>query len=169
MTYSYSESHTFTRTHAVHIAAKVATDLKRVQRLYGEPADERIRRLEIEVVELLKDGYMDTVTYGFQKDGCWIEPTLAYTARDLSDDAVGDDDPGLIRPGAPINGASFHSYLTYSSAWHRLTSAQQEEFAKRIPFQRSTGSEPYVEGYLYKDRTYSAGSRALDRASLRYS
>ena len=52
MTYSYSESHTFTRTHAVHIAAKVATDLKRMQRFYDEPSDEWIKKFEAEVIEL---------------------------------------------------------------------------------------------------------------------
>ena len=39
MSYSYTltETTTFTVTHARHMAAKVATDLKRMQRLYGEP------------------------------------------------------------------------------------------------------------------------------------
>lgn len=169
MTYSYSESHTFTRTHAVHIAAKVATDLKRMQRFYGEPSDEWIKKFEAEVIEFLKDGYMDTVIYGFWRDGYWIKPTLHYTAHDLSDDTAGDDDPGRIRPGASIDGASFHSYLTYSAAWDESTYEQQEEFIKRLPFQRPTGPKPGVGGYWGKDRTYSAGSRALDRASLRYS
>ena len=43
--YSYTESTTFTVTHARHMAAKVATDLKRMQRFYGKPSDERYRRL----------------------------------------------------------------------------------------------------------------------------
>ena len=165
--YSVTDTTTFTHTHAVHIAAKVATDLKRMQRFYGEPSDEWIRSFEIEVVELLKSGYMGTVTYGFKRNGCWIEPTLSYTARDLSDAAASDDDPGRIRPGALIDGASFGSYLTYSSSWNQLSSVQQEEFKKRLPFQRSGSPEPGANGYWSKDLTYSAGNRALDRASLR--
>ena len=41
MSYSFteSESTSFTVTHARHMAAKVATDLKRLQRLYGRPGD----------------------------------------------------------------------------------------------------------------------------------
>ena len=35
--YTISESESFTVTHARHMAAKVATDLKRMQRLYGSP------------------------------------------------------------------------------------------------------------------------------------
>ena len=111
---------------------------------------------------------MGTVTYGFKRGGYWIEPTLFYTARDLSGVTASDDDPGRIRPGASIDGASFHSYLTHSSAWYQLSPAQREEFAKQLPFQRSDGQESGVDGYLRKDLTYSAGNRALDRASLRH-
>ena len=170
MTDSYSDSHTmtFTSTDAVYIAAKVATDLKRMQRFYGEPSDEWIQNFETEVIGLLMSGYMGTVTYGFWRNDCWIEPTLFYTARDLSGVTASDDDPGRIRPGISIDGASFHSYLTHSSAWDLLPPAQREEFTKQLPFQRSTGSEPGVDGYLSKDLTYSAGNRALDRASLRH-
>jgi hypothetical protein len=47
--FSYTESSTFTVTHARHMAAKVATDLKRMQRLYGIPSDESIASFEAEV------------------------------------------------------------------------------------------------------------------------
>ena len=166
--HSVTDTTTFTHTHAVHIAAKVATDLKRMQRFYKEPSSEWIRSFEIEVVELLKSGYMGTVTYGFERDGCLIEPTLSYTARDLSDAAASDDDdPGRIRPNAPIDGASFNSYLYYNSSWHQASAAEREELAKRLPFQRITSPKPGVSGYWSNDLTYSAGDRALDRASLR--
>ena len=169
MTYNYSvtDTITFNRTHAVHIAAKVAADLKRMQRFYGAPSDEWIESFEAESGELLKGGYLGTVTYGFRSNGYWIEPTLVYTARDLMGVTADDDDPGRIRPGAPISGASFYSYLTYNSAWDQLTWMQQVEFAKRLPFQRTAGLEPGIGGYWSGDLTYSAGGRALDRASLR--
>ena len=102
MTYNYSvtDTITFNRTHAVHIAAKVAADLKRMQRFYGAPSDEWIESFEAESGELLKGGYLGTVTYGFRSNGYWIEPTLVYTARDLMGVTADDDDPGRIRPGA---------------------------------------------------------------------
>lgn len=165
--YSITDTTTFTRIHAVYIAAKVATDLKRLQRFYGEPSDELIQKFEAEVVELLKGGYLGKVTYGFRKDGCLIEPTLSYTARNLSEVTASDDDPGRVRPGASTDGASFYSYLYYSSAWRRLSPAQQKEFKEQLPFQRSAVSEPGVVGHWKNDLTYSAGNRALDRASLR--
>jgi Bacterial HORMA domain family 1 len=170
MSYSYtlSETETFTVTHARHMAAKVATDLKRMQRLYyGTPSDTSIANYEAEITEFVKEGYLGTVTYGFRRDGKWIEPTLQYTARDLAGSAANDDDPGRVRPGANIDGASFYSYMTYSAAWDRLTDAEKDAFRKRLPFTRGGAPEPGVNGYLSNDRTYSSGGRALNRASVR--
>jgi hypothetical protein len=169
MTYSFTttESATFTVTHARHMAAKVATDLKRMQRFYGYPSDDMIPKYETEVIELLKAGYLGTVTYGFLLDGDWIEPALRYTARDLAGMSANDDDPGRIKPNANVAGATFYSFLTYSSAWDRLPATQQDAFKKSLPFYRGGASEPSVNGYLESDRTYSSGGRALDRATVR--
>ena len=169
MSYSYttSETTTFTVTHARHMAAKVATDLKRLQRLYGAPSDTWITEYESELTALMKGGYVETVTYGYRRDGGWIEPTLRYTARDLAGGTSCDDDPGRIRPGADITGASFYSYLTYSWRWSTLTSTEKTTVQQGLPFQRGDANEPVVHGYLSDDRTYSAGGRALNRATVR--
>jgi Bacterial HORMA domain family 1 len=164
--FTFSESASFTVTHARHIAAKVATDLKRMQRLYGAPSDLSIADYEAELIELMKADYLGTVTYGFRRDGAWIVPTLRYTAQDLSGAAANDDDPGRIRPGADIRGASFYSYLTYSAGWDRLTSDQQTAFKRTLPFFRGGAPEPGVNGYFSPDLVYSAG-RALNRNSVR--
>ncbi len=105
-TYTVAETKTFTVTHARHMAAKVATDLKRMQRLYGKPGDIAIANYETEITEFLREGYLRTATYGFRRDDKWIEPTLRYTARDLAGSAANDDDPGRVRPGANIDGAT---------------------------------------------------------------
>lgn len=165
--YTISDTATFTVTHAKHMAAKVATDLKRLQRLYGFPSDADISTYEEEIIELLKGGYLGTVTYGFRRDDKWIEPALKYTARELSGASLDDNDPGKIRPGADISGASFYSYLTYSSAWHNLTDSEREVVRGRLPFMRGGAPEPGINGYLSNDRTYSSGGRALERSSVR--
>ena len=82
--YTISESITFTVTHARHMAAKIATDLKRIQRLYGWPSDREIAEYEGEAVAMMKAGYLAEVTYGFKRNGLWVEPTLKYAARDLA-------------------------------------------------------------------------------------
>ncbi|HTV30266.1 MAG TPA: hypothetical protein VMF32_21120 [Xanthobacteraceae bacterium] len=167
LSYTLSETETFTVTHARHMAAKVATDLQRMQRFYGYPSDTRIAEFEAEITEFLKAGYLGTVTYGFKRDGQWIEPTLRYAARDLAGSAANDDDPGKVRPGADISGATFYSYLTYGGGWYSESEAEKAAFEKRLPIQRGTASEPGVNGYLTDDRTYSSGGWALNRASVR--
>ena len=167
LSYTTTETRTFTIAHARHMAAKVATDLKRIQRLYGKPSDEMIAKYEIEAIVLLRAGYLGSVTYGFYRNGSWIEPTLRYTAQDLAGASAADDDPGGIKPGANINGAGFHSYLVCSQAWWRLGSAERENFQNSLPFYRSSADESPIDGYLDNDRIYSAGGRALDRSSLR--
>jgi hypothetical protein len=131
--FSVSESQTFTILHAKHMSAKAATDLKRLQRLYGLPSDSAIADYEAELVIMIKAGYLGTVTYGYRKDGKWIEPTLRYTAKDLAGSSSNDDDPGKIKAGANIDGASFHSYLTYSDAWNKASAAERETAQKESP------------------------------------
>lgn len=167
ISYTVAEATTFTLTHAKHISAKVATDLKRIQRFYGYPNDLSIDSYEKEIIELLKAGFLEKVTYGFQRNGNWIEPTLCYTAKNLSSGSSIDEDPGKVRPGANITNASFYSYLTYSTSWHQQSLSQRETFEQSLPFQRSSAAEPGVNGYLAEDRTYSSGGRALNRATIR--
>lgn len=169
MSYSYTlaETKSFTVTHARHMAAKVATDLKRMQRLYGKPSNAAIASYEEEVIELLKDGLLGTVTYGYRRNEKWIEPTLRYTARDLVGASANDDDPGRIRPGADIDSTSFYSYLIYSTAWDNLSESERDAVRKRLPFKRGGAPEPGMDGYLNYDRTYSSGGRALERGSVR--
>lgn len=95
--YTVSETTTFTVTHARHMAAKVATDLKRMQRLYGSPSDADINTYETEVIDLLKAGYLGVVAYGYRRNNDWIEPTLRYSAHDLAGAAANDEDPGRIK------------------------------------------------------------------------
>lgn len=165
--YSITESTTFTVTHARHMASKVSADLKRMQRFYGHPSDSDITSYEAEVIELLKAGYFGTLTVGFLRNGQWIEPTLRYTSRDLAGIAANDDDPGRVLPGRDVSGASFHNYLTYSAAWDALSQSEKDAFKRRMPFYRTGMAPPTVNGYLVDDKTYSAGGRALNRASVK--
>lgn len=165
--YTFNESTTFTVTHARHMAAKVSADLKRMQRFYGHPSDSDIVNYENEAIELLKAGYFGTLTVGFLRDGQWVEPTLRYTSRDLAGMAANDDDPGRVLPGRDITGATFFNYMTYSAAWIALTEDQKDAFQRRMPFYRTSMAQPTVNGRMVEDKTYSAGGKALNRASVR--
>ena len=167
MTYSYTDTVTFTVTHARNLASKIATDLKRMQRFYGSPSDFNINSYENEAIELMRAGYLGSVTYGFMRNGEWVEPTLIYTSRDLAGLSALDDDPGRISPGSDISGSTFSSFLTYSQAWSNLPEAVRTRFKNGLPFQRTPGTEPGVNGYFVQDKTYSSGGRALERMSVR--
>jgi hypothetical protein len=168
--YSYNETQTFTITHAKHMAAKVSTDLKRLQRFYicsSTPSDKNIEDYETEIIELLNAGYLNTITYGFKRNGEWIEPTLRYTSRDLAGMETNDDDPGRVRPNANIEGASFYSYLIYNSSWDNLSGEEKTKFENRLSVKRNGCQEPGVNGSFSNDKTYSSGGHALDRSSLK--
>ena len=165
--FTISESQTFTVTHARHMAAKVAADLKRMQRYYGSSSDTQIAKYEAEVIALLKAGYLGTVWYGFERGGKWIEPSLKYTAHDLMGLSANDDDPGKVQRGKDVTGASFYSYLTYSAQWDKLSFQERDTFKKTLPYYRGGADEPGIDGYLEDDRTYSSGGRALNRACVR--
>lgn len=165
--YTIATAVTFTATHARQLATKVSADLKRMQRFYGSPTDSHIADIELEVIELLKAGYLGTLTLGFKRNECWIEPTLRYTARDLGSMQSADDDPGRLRPGADVSGAMFYNYLTYSAKWDAATSTEKQAFRGQMPYSRGDANEPSVSGYLLSDRTYSSGGRALERSAVR--
>jgi hypothetical protein len=145
----------------------VATDLKRIQRFYGSPSDVEISVYEQELIVYLKAGLLDEVTYGFKKNGNWIEPTINYKAKDLVGLASANDDPGRIRPGANISGASFCSYLIKNAKYYNLSLAERESFARTLPLQRIGGPTPGINGYMTCDKSYTAGGISLDRSSLK--
>lgn len=164
---SYTYQYTFTLTHAKYLAAKVATDLKRIQRFYGEPSDDRIQNYEEEIIALLKEGYLDTITYGFKKNGDWIKPTVRYKSTDFSGANALDDDPGRIPANHDVSGATFYSFLEKNSKWDALTSTQQKAFEDALSIDRGYGSTPGVGGYFGSDLSYSSGGQSLNRSSLK--
>ena len=162
---SNSYTTTFTLTNAKYLASKIATDLKRLQRFYGKPTDKQIKDYENEVILLLNNGYFDAITYGFKKNSKWIEPTLRYTAKQLSSGI--DDDPGRISANTKLDDTTFYSYLTYSEKWQQLSPGEKEEFRKKLPIVRSDAPESQVDGYWQSDKIYSSGGVMLNRTSLK--
>jgi hypothetical protein len=165
VSYSVTESETFTIAHARRIASKVATDLKRIQRFYGAPSDAWIDSYETELTLLLKADAVTDVVYGFQRGGKWTEVSLRYRALPggiLS----ADDDPGKIQPGKDITRASFTSFLNYSSS--KLAVGELDTIDRECGFSRTTGNAPLLEvGYWADDLNYIAGGRGLGRAVVR--
>lgn len=166
--YTYSDTESFTVTHAKRLASKVAADLKRFQRFYGAPSDLWIDRYERELVELLKRDVLSEIVYGFKRNGRWTEAAVRYKA--LSGGRLDvDDDPGRVRPGLDVAGASFTSFRTTNGNYWTLTDRERQDIETAAGFSRVTGSSPALEGGAWvEDRTYAAGGRGLGRSSVRH-
>ena len=163
--YATTLTESFTVTPARHLASKVAADLLRLQRFYGEPSNAKIDTYEQELVAMLKNDYVERVTYGFKRDDNWITAVRYRVVNGLL--VASDDDPGKIKPGEDVTGASFGSFLIYSSNWYALSQEAQSKFEGTLPFRRSTGTEPGVEnGWWNDDLTYSAGGRGISRSTI---
>lgn len=168
--YSVSAAETFSLTHARKIASKVATDLKRIQRLYGrpsDPTDQRIDDYEQELTHLLKHDVVGSVIYGYQRNGQWTKASVRYNALAGGQLQV-DDDPGKIVPGHDIEGATFTSSLTYNANWSSLSGAKQTEIKRDSPLERTSGSgAPLEKGYWGNDLSYSSGGRGVARSTVK--
>jgi hypothetical protein len=167
-TYTESASNTFTIVHARYIASKVATDLKKFQRFYqGVPSDVTIDLYERELAVLLKYEVVESIVYGFNRDGKWTEAAVRYTA--LPGGVLqADDDPGKIRPHLDVAGASFTSFLSFNDNWSKFSGDERLLVEAESPVKRANGETPPLEaGYWQDDLKYSSGGRGLGRATAR--
>lgn len=167
MSYSYTttETTTFTRTHARHLASKVAADLRQVQLFYSWPSDADITNYQVELVELLASSVLDSVEYGLRRNGGWLV-ALSYKVNRAG--TLTDERAGRVRPGVDVSGATGYSYLRYSPGWYRLTTIEQARILTPIPFRRQSAAEPGLgSGAWVEDKSYAAGGTALVRRSFR--
>lgn len=141
MSGSYTLATTFTITDARHVGAKVATDLRLLHNLYGRPSLADLDDYAEEVALLLKDGYLDTVDYGFRNIGVnsWA---LRLRYRATTGGQLVDSRPGSLPRGADIAGLSFYSYLTYSAKFNALSSGEQARVKATLPVPRGTAAAP---------------------------
>src|SRR6476660_3107406 len=76
-----SASDSFTLTEARYVGAKVGADLRMLHNLYGKPSLADIDNYVEEIALLLRDGYLNTVDFGFRENSgnAW-KLRLRYTA-----------------------------------------------------------------------------------------
>ncbi len=165
MSQTYTTTSTFTKSDARRVGGKVVADLRQMQQAYGSPSDQEIENYLGELVTLLSDGYLDTVMYGFKKDGAWLPATLRYTAFSLGTTGDGDRS-GTVKRGVETAGAYFTSYLTYSQKWWNLSEQARARYKAGLPIQRVSGEEPKAPGGWIEDKTYISGGGGVRRAVL---
>lgn len=165
--YTSTNTDTFTMLHARQIASKVATDLKKFQRFYpGKgPTDEWIEKYEKELAVLIRYKALNSVTYGFKRNGKWTEASVRYTAM-ADGTLMANDDPGKIQPGLDVEGAVFTSFLDENRS--HLSANDNAQMDKDLPFQRTNAETPPLEaGQWVNDLSYSAGGRGIGRATVK--
>jgi Bacterial HORMA domain family 1 len=136
-----STSDSFTLTEARYVGAKVGADLRMLHNLYGKPDLNDIDDFVEEIALLLRDGYLNTVDFGFQElSGNAWKLRLRYTAT------VGgyltDSRPGSFPASTAVASRPFCSFLTYSWKFGSLSSTEQARIKKTLPVQRVGAAEP---------------------------
>lgn len=166
MTYSYTTTSTFTRTHAIYLASKVAADLRQMQLFYERPYNKDIEAYIEELAILLVNRCLKMVEYGFRRGDSWV--LVARYVINASGLSLVDDRPGRIPPDANIAGASWYSFLEYNDYWWRLSESQRQQITMSLPFTRTTGTEPRsgILGWT-GNRTYSKNGVSLERGVYR--
>lgn len=141
MTGSYTRSASFTITDARYVGGKIGADLRILHNYFGKPPLSSIDDYVEEVALLLRDGYLDTVDYGFRDVGsnAW-KLRLRYKAT--LGGQLTDGRPGNLPDSTDLADCSFYSYLTYSSAFLNLTSSEKADAKKALPINRTTADAP---------------------------
>lgn len=141
MTGSYTRSASFTITDARYVGGKIGADLRILHNYFGKPPLSSIDNYVEEVALLLRDGYLDTVDYGFRDAGsnAW-KLRLRYQAT--LGGQITDGRPGSLPESADLAGCNFHSYLTYSAAFRNLTSIEMDAVKKALPISRTAADAP---------------------------
>lgn len=166
MSYSGTSTTSFTRTHAKHLAAKVVADLYQCSLLYGRPTADRVGDYQEELVELLAGEYVDSYEFGFKTNGMRV---LSWQYTVGADGGLhGDSAAGSLLARAAVADASYYNFLSYSSKWSDLTSAERAAIKAVLPFARGDGELPGDgSGYWQDDHGYSAGGVRVQRRTFR--
>lgn len=166
MSYTITETRTFTITHARYVASKIAADLELVHAYHRRPSLQDITEYAEEAALLLAARYLKSVEYGFRRDGLTIF-ALKYIGR--SDGTlVGDDASGRVYAEVKETD-TFYSYLEYSDSFGKLSEVERERFKATLPVKRSGATPPQASphGSWEQNRTYSTNGEGVVRTVFR--
>lgn len=144
MTVSTNRSATFTMTEARYVGAKIGADLRLLNTLYGKPALDTIDAYVEEVAALLRDGYLDTVDYGF-KDHATNDWKLRLRYRATVGGQLTDSRPGSLPTALAVASYPFYSYLIYNAKYLGLSASDRATVLAALPFPRVGAEEPATQ------------------------
>ena len=163
MTSTGTRTSTFTITDARHVGAKVGADLRLLNGYYGKPTLAKIDDYVEEVALLLKDGFLENVSYGFRDPSTneW-KLRIRYTATiggQLLDSQV-----GKLPATTTVAGLPFYTYLIHSSSYLALSPERRAAVAATLPVVRSGAEEPLSRsGSTTSDHGYSRNGVGVGR------
>lgn len=156
---------TFTRTHASHIAGRIATDLRHSLREYKSPSESMLENYRLELEELLFNHYVSSYYFGFKRSDTNIVWAVKYS---ISQDGTISSDSAIaggIPRGHDVNGAIFFNFLTYSTNWGNLTLEQRQSIKAGLAVKREDGILPGSGSEVWNDdRLFVAGNVAAQRS-----
>jgi hypothetical protein len=165
MSFSHTNSNTFSIINARKLASKVATDMHLCAQYYGNPSEERIRNFAEELAQYLNEGWIEEYEFGYQKNDKRIV-SWRYKV-DGNGVLTADDRAGKVVPYVDITGASFFNYLTQNSRYFQQPAEQRARFKSGLPIQRESGQPPSDgSGYWTSDLNYYSGGRGLNRLTF---
>jgi hypothetical protein len=110
-------------------------------------------------------GYLESVEYGFKRNGAWIV-SVRYDVR--KDGTVADTGSGRMYARADVGGLGFSSYLIKSRKFFDQLTSVQQALEARMPFPREGAAEPaHVSEYGESGRSYAAGGVGAPRRQWR--
>jgi hypothetical protein len=159
---SYTNSESFTVTHARKLAAKVTADMYNCYQHYGSPPPGDIDRFNQELVVMLSNKYVSVYEFGFQTAEEKRVVSWRYTVT-VTGDLEGGKSGGLLAT-ADISNAAWFNQRTCNSNWTALTPAEQETINALHEISRVTKSGPTDgNGHWTITRTYGAGGVSIVR------
>jgi hypothetical protein len=159
---SYTNSESFTVTHARRLAAKVTADMYNCCQHYGSPSPDDRDRFTQELVVMLSNKYVSVYEFGFQTAEEKRVVSWRYTVT-VAGDLEGGKSGGLLAT-ADISNATWFNQLTCNSNWFALNLAEQQKIRELHGVNRVNGSGPTDgEGHWTTTRTYGAGGVSIVR------
>ena len=141
MTISTTRNATFTITEARYVGAKIGADLRLLNTLYGRPALDDIDAYAEETAILLRDGYLNTIDYGF-KDHATNTWKLRLRYAATTGGYLTDSRPGSLPSALAVASYPFYSYLTKSTKYLLLPTNEQAKVDATLPVTRTGANEP---------------------------
>lgn len=132
---------------------------------YGRPSENEIEAYYGELVELLADGYLESVEYGFRRNGQRVVSAY-YQVR--ADGSLTDNRAGGLYAQADVSAASWFSFMTKNASFFALDSQERERIEDSLPVRRTPGNAPVDgSGYWITDRSYAADGVGTQRRTFR--